>query len=105
MPATQKISVKRISGALGAEVEGVHLGNLRDDIYDEVRKAFLEHQVLFFRDQEITRDQHKDFGAPFPERCKFILSCSPSRTRVIPSSWCCTATKKIPTSPKRGIAM
>lgn len=61
----QAISIKRVSGAIGAEVEGVHLGNIDDATFDAVRAAFLEHQVLFFRDQEITRDQHKSFGRRF----------------------------------------
>ena len=65
MSTAQKISVKRVSGAIGAEVEGVHLGNIDDATFAEVRAAFLEHQVLFFRDQEITRDQHKAFGRRF----------------------------------------
>ncbi len=59
------ISVNPIAGALGAEVGGVHLGELGDGALDEVRAAFVEHQVLFFRDQEITRDQHKAFGRRF----------------------------------------
>jgi taurine dioxygenase len=51
MSAAQRISVKRTAGALGAEVEGVHLGRLDEDTFGQVRTAFLEHQVLFFRDQ------------------------------------------------------
>jgi taurine dioxygenase len=59
------ISVSPIAGALGAEVGGVHLGELGDDAFNEVRAAFVQHQVLFFRDQEITRDQQKAFGRRF----------------------------------------
>ena len=65
MNCYQHISVNPIAGALGAEVGGVHLGRLEDEALDEVRAAFLEHQVLFFCDQEITRDQHKAFGRRF----------------------------------------
>jgi taurine dioxygenase len=65
MSTPQKISVRRIAGALGAEVEGVHLGRLDAEAFAQVRAAFLEHQVLFFRDQEITRDEHKSFGRRF----------------------------------------
>ena len=65
MSTANKISVKRMAGALGAEVEGVHLGRLDEDTYAQVRAAFLEHQVLFFRDQEITREEHKNFGRRF----------------------------------------
>jgi taurine dioxygenase len=65
MKSWQHISVNPIAGALGAEVGGVHLGQLGDDAFNEVRAAFLEHQVLFFRDQEITRDQQKAFARRF----------------------------------------
>jgi taurine dioxygenase len=65
MSTAQKISVKRMTGALGAEVEGVHLGRLDEDTFAQVRAAFLEHQVLFFRDQEITREEHKNFARRF----------------------------------------
>ena len=65
MKSWRHISVNPIAGALGAEVGGVHLGQIGDDAFNEVRAAFVEHQVLFFRDQEITRDQHKQFARRF----------------------------------------
>ena len=65
MNSYKQISVNPIAGALGAEVAGVHLGQIGDDAFNEVRAAFVEHQVLFFRDQEITRDQHKAFARRF----------------------------------------
>ncbi len=65
MRTWQHMSVTPIAGALGAEVGGLHLGEIGDGALDEVRAAFVEHQVLFFRDQEITRDQHKEFGRHF----------------------------------------
>ena len=60
-----RISVNPIAGALGAEVSGAHLGQIDDRTFEEIRAALLEHQVLFFRDQELTRDQHKAFGRRF----------------------------------------
>jgi alpha-ketoglutarate-dependent taurine dioxygenase len=65
MKTWSHILVIPIAGALGAEISGVHLGELGDGALNEVRDAFVEHQVLFFRDQEITRDQHKAFGRHF----------------------------------------
>ena len=45
----------RIAGSLGAEITGVSLANdLSDDTISEIRKALLEHLVIFFRDQELT---------------------------------------------------
>lgn len=46
------IDVRRFAPALGAEVRGVQLADGLDDAaFREVRRAFLEHQVLFFKDQ------------------------------------------------------
>jgi taurine dioxygenase len=60
------IDVKPISGALGAEIEGVDLSvPLSDNLLAEIRDAFLENHVIFFRDQDLTPDEHKDFGRYF----------------------------------------
>jgi taurine dioxygenase len=59
------IRVRPIAGALGAEVDGIALASLNENSFDEVRAAFLEHQVLFFRDQNITRDEQKAFARRF----------------------------------------
>jgi taurine dioxygenase len=65
MMTYQHISVSPLAGALGAEIGGVHLGSLTDAAFTEIHAALLEHQVVFFRDQEITREQHKAFGRRF----------------------------------------
>jgi taurine dioxygenase len=54
------VEVRRIAGALGAEVLGVDLA--RDFAEGEIRKAFLEHQVIFFRDQALTLPQFIAFA-------------------------------------------
>jgi alpha-ketoglutarate-dependent taurine dioxygenase len=61
--ARAAIEVRRISGALGAEVLGVDLSRSPDD--DEIsalRRAWLEHLVLFFRDQRLTPAQYMAFA-------------------------------------------
>jgi taurine dioxygenase len=65
MAGQRRISVSPISGALGAELHGVDLTQLDDETFAEIRAAFLEHQVIFFRDQDLSRDQHKAFGRRF----------------------------------------
>ena len=58
--------VRRIAGALGAELAGVHLGEpLGDAAIAEIRRALLDHQVIFFRDQHLTPEQHLAFGRCF----------------------------------------
>ena len=50
--AYRRIDVRRFAPALGAEVRGVQLADgLDDESYREIRRAFLEHQVLFFKAQ------------------------------------------------------
>jgi taurine dioxygenase len=60
------IRVERLAGALGAEVHGVDLAQSLDDATRAaLHEAWMEHQVLFFRDQAITVDQHKAFARNF----------------------------------------
>ncbi|HVY63995.1 MAG TPA: TauD/TfdA family dioxygenase [Gammaproteobacteria bacterium] len=50
--AYRRIEVRRFAPALGAEVRGVQLADGIDAAtYREIRRAFLEHQVLFFKEQ------------------------------------------------------
>src|SRR3954447_17044453 len=48
------MKVKRIAGALGAEMSGVDLRALTDGEVAEIRATWLEHLVLFFRDQPLS---------------------------------------------------
>jgi taurine dioxygenase len=63
--ARTRIQVRPLAGALGAEVSGVDLADLDDATFAEVHDAWLEHQVLFFRDQDLSPEQHKAFGRRF----------------------------------------
>ena len=64
----ETISVSPIAGALGAEVSGADLSRpLSDATVGEIRAALLRHQVIFFRDQRLTPDQHLAFGRRFGE--------------------------------------
>ena len=60
------IRVDRVAGALGAEISGVDLSSeLSVGAIAEIRAAFVEHQVIFFRDQSLTPAQHVAFGRRF----------------------------------------
>ncbi len=61
----KRIQVNPISGALGAEIEDVDLGDLDDAVFAEIHDAWLAHQVVFFRDQDITPDQQIAFARRF----------------------------------------
>ena len=60
----EHITVEPVAGALGAEVSGIELSQpMSDPVAKELRAAWMEHQVLFLRDQDISIDQHNsDFG-------------------------------------------
>lgn len=52
--------------ALGAEVEGVDLtAPLDDPTFQEVERALAEHEVLFFRDQDLAPEAHRRFAQLF----------------------------------------
>lgn len=54
------------SGVIGAEVRGLDLSRPLDDAtFEQLNSAFLENQVLFFRDQQLTPQQYSDFAAAF----------------------------------------
>ena len=52
---TAPFQVRRMAGAIGAEIGGVKLRlDLPDAVVAELRRLWLEHLVLFFRNQELT---------------------------------------------------
>lgn len=62
------IEVRPISGTIGAEVHGVDISqDLDDSTVADIRKALLDHCVIFFRDQKIDVSQHKAFTRRFGE--------------------------------------
>jgi taurine dioxygenase len=66
--AYETIQVKPLTPRIGAEISGVTLSEpLGNQQFQEVHDALMQHSVIFFRDQEIDVDQHKDFGRRFGE--------------------------------------
>lgn len=62
------IQVEPLSPVIGAEIGGVDLATpLADETVREIHDALMAHQVVFFRDQEMTLDQHKAFARRFGE--------------------------------------
>jgi len=60
--------IRRLCGALGAEVRGVDLAaELAPDVFARLEEAFLEHQVLVFRDQKLDPEQQLAFARRFGE--------------------------------------
>lgn len=60
------IRVEPVAGALGARIHGVDLSEpLSDETFDEIRQALHSHLVVFFRDQDLSVDQHYAFARRF----------------------------------------
>jgi taurine dioxygenase len=65
---TSGITITPMSPTIGAEIDGIDLGDdLSDDTIGIVRRALLDHKVIFFRRQDITTEQHLAFGRRFGE--------------------------------------
>jgi taurine dioxygenase len=61
------VEVEPIAGALGAIVHGVDLRHLDDEATLQIHRAWLDHQVLFFRDQDLDPASHTAFARRFGE--------------------------------------
>lgn len=60
------LKIRKAAGALGAEISGVDLSvELPDAVIAQIRAAFVEHQVIFFRDQHLSPEQQLAFGRRF----------------------------------------
>jgi taurine dioxygenase len=62
----QTIEVRKLNPVIGAEIFGVDLSkDLGNQQFQEVHDALMENLVIFFRDQTMTVEQHKEFGRRF----------------------------------------
>ena len=60
------ITVKPLTPVIGAEISGVDLSKpLAAEQLADIRNAFTAHHVLVFREQTLTREEHKRFGRLF----------------------------------------
>ena len=62
------LKLRKLSYALGAEVCDIDVAQpMGEAQFGEIYRAFLQHGVLLFRDQDITREQHIEFSRRFGE--------------------------------------
>jgi len=82
----QTIEVRKLNPVIGAEINGVDLSkDLSTQQFKELHEALMENLVIFFRDQNMTVDQHKAFAQRFGS-----CTCIPMRRRSSPAilkSW------------------
>lgn len=58
-----RFELRALTPLIGAEITGVTLsGALASDVVSDLRRALLEWKVLFFRDQDISGEQHRAFA-------------------------------------------
>jgi len=61
-----ELSVTRLTGAFGAEVKGVVLSEMGDNLFATLHRSWLDHDgLMVLRDQELTADAHVEFAARF----------------------------------------
>lgn len=64
----EHFAVRPVAPVIGAEVSGVDLREpLADDVIAELERALEEWKVLFFRDQDLSKDQQRAFASRFGE--------------------------------------
>ena len=76
------IQITRLSNTLGAEITGVDLNAHDDATFEEINAAYLEHQVLCIRDQNLDPESlvtfSERFGVVEPhDNLKFTLAQQP----------------------------
>ena len=63
-----EIKIYPISGSIGVEIHNIDLSKeLSEGVFTEIRGAFIEHGLIFFRDQELTPDDHLRFAKHWGE--------------------------------------
>ena len=66
------MEIHPVAGALGAEIGGVDLAKLDDATSAAIRRVWLEHLVVFFRDQDLTPAQFLGFAQGLDDYPKII---------------------------------
>jgi taurine dioxygenase len=64
--ASQSIEIRKLTPTIGAEILGVDLSKpLGNQQFQEVHDALMDNLVIFFRDQQLDIEAHKEFGRRF----------------------------------------
>lgn len=59
------MEIRPLTGALGAEIFNVDVGNLDEDTFARIHKAFIDYSAVMFHDQHLTEEQFAAFGRRF----------------------------------------
>ncbi len=67
-PTYETVTVDPLEPTIGAEVSGFRMnGDVAPEQVADIRQALLDWKVIFFRDQDVTIDEHIAFGRLFGE--------------------------------------
>jgi len=70
--STDRLSARPISGSIGAVISGVDLNrDLDDEVVAWIRRVWLEHGVVFFRDQDLDLDRFAVFARRIGEPASY----------------------------------
>jgi len=73
--SSKNFRVRPLTPSFGAEIEGVNLATaLSDALFKEIYEAFLQYQVLVFRDQDFPPERQLEFGRHFGEPQVHVLN-------------------------------
>ncbi|KAK3674452.1 hypothetical protein LTR78_005538 [Recurvomyces mirabilis] len=67
------LATKRVAGSLGAEIHNVDLKSLDGTAVKQIRQAFAEHKVIFFRDQHLSPPEFLSFASKFGEPVEYPM--------------------------------
>lgn len=65
------LDIRRISGSLGAEIHGVDLQSLDENTVKDIRQTWLDHKVIFFRNQKLTPEAFLKFSEHFGKAIEY----------------------------------
>jgi taurine dioxygenase len=65
------MKIRKIAGALGAELSEVDLADINPAMAKEIRQALLEHQVIFLRNQQLSPAQFLGFASHMGEPVEY----------------------------------
>ena len=81
------MDVNLLSGALGAEVNGIDLKNTSEKNFKVINNLLLEHKVIFFRNQDVSPEEQLALASHFGpiERHAYVkgLDQYPEIVRII----------------------
>jgi taurine dioxygenase len=68
---SNSLDIRPLAGAIGAEIYGVGLADLDEPVVAAIRRAWLDHLVIFFRDQNLTPAQLLAFARRIGEPVEY----------------------------------